>query len=353
MVRQAKNHQNKSSIRFGSLLDSSNSLGVSKEKDRTEDLLRSHVFTLSGQVEELKNKTDLLLHKPRQKSPFQWNLVFMSVFMSFLIFTAGFLYLSQRQIDLNQDIMKNVDNQQSLFDKQFQQTTQDMKKDISSLEKKYLESKEFALDKIHQLERNLTWQSDRVTQINTQISQHRERLAELGEGYASTKLQLDGLRNSPLQKSKVNELMTKLSRWEQSQSAPTSFNQLKSVHSSQKNQSLKNEDFSTVHKNDIVNDRDKTYAKAYAKIAWKESKQGNIQKSISAYEKSLSYDPSLAISYYNLACIYATRNNKQKALDWLKKGLPYFSNSLLEAAKKDKDLEILQEDPYFQLLLSS
>lgn len=69
------------------------------------------------------------------------------------------------------------------------------------------------------------------------------------------------------------------------------------------------------------------------------------------YLKTITLNPNLSTAYYNLACIYALQNNKEKALDWLQKSIKKGFKDL-EHMKKDPDLNSLHGDKRFKELFN-
>jgi tetratricopeptide (TPR) repeat protein len=53
--------------------------------------------------------------------------------------------------------------------------------------------------------------------------------------------------------------------------------------------------------------------------------------------------------WYNLACVYSLKNNKEKALEYLKKAIE-LNPKLKEEAKKDQNFKNLWDDEDFKKL---
>lgn len=91
---------------------------------------------------------------------------------------------------------------------------------------------------------------------------------------------------------------------------------------------------------------DPTRAQAWYLWAYSLHAGGEQDKAIPLYEKSAATPATRASSSYNLACIYAQKPSKTKALDWLEKALSAgFENRFL--LQTDPDLEALRKDKRF------
>ncbi len=359
-MNQAEKHQNESSIRFGSLLSSAQSKTLSKENEsHPYDNLNSHVLSLSHQVEDLMDKTSRLLNKPHEKQAFQWNVLFWVVALAITIGLFSFIYLNHQQKEFKNELSRKINLQQNNLDRQLKSQTQDTQANIALIEDRHRKHKDFTLDKIHAVERSLNHQSDRLNQLNTQLSQHQGRLTELNQRLVATELKIDTslkkMFSQPMETKQSQELASKLSNWEQSQKN-VQEQRVKSALDRYERRFVNNSGSSSRTIPEAVatpiSERNRTYANAYAKIAWKESQKGQTQKAILTYRKALTYNPSLGMAYYNLACLYAKKGHTEQATQWLKQGRPYFSEQLLETALLDKDLINLREDPYFRFLMS-
>jgi len=94
-------------------------------------------------------------------------------------------------------------------------------------------------------------------------------------------------------------------------------------------------------------------AKAYINHAYYESKKGRIdaEGKMDLYKKAHEANPNQPEASYNLACLYARKGQKEKAIKWLKISYPILTqpehSNLLENIKRDPDLNILREYPGF------
>ncbi len=70
--------------------------------------------------------------------------------------------------------------------------------------------------------------------------------------------------------------------------------------------------------------------------------EGNYLAGEKSLKEAIRLKPAYADSYYNLACLYALKGNEIKGLDYLKKAAS-LNRSVIEWAKKDKDLEKLRK----------
>lgn len=88
-------------------------------------------------------------------------------------------------------------------------------------------------------------------------------------------------------------------------------------------------------------------------------KDATSKEGEAAYLKVIEYEPEvsdnerkrvLPYTYYNLACIYALRGDKNKALEYLEKVVS-FGNAVYHSMQKDKEMDSLRDDPRFKELL--
>jgi len=94
-------------------------------------------------------------------------------------------------------------------------------------------------------------------------------------------------------------------------------------------------------------------AKAYINHAYYESRKGRIdaEEQMALYKKAHKASPNQPQASYNLACLYAKKGQKEEAIKWLEISYPILTepehSNLIEAIKRDPDLNILREYPGF------
>ena len=78
--------------------------------------------------------------------------------------------------------------------------------------------------------------------------------------------------------------------------------------------------------------------------------KGETDVALLMFQRAVEVDPNFATSYYNLSCILATKKEKDKALEYLKKAIsldPIYK----EKARKDKDFDSLRNEREFQQVI--
>ncbi len=78
--------------------------------------------------------------------------------------------------------------------------------------------------------------------------------------------------------------------------------------------------------------------------------KGDRPKALQMFQQAIEVDPNFATSYYNISCIYAIQQEKEKAIEYLRKGIA-LNQSYKEKAKKDKDFDPLKGGKEFEELL--
>ncbi len=74
--------------------------------------------------------------------------------------------------------------------------------------------------------------------------------------------------------------------------------------------------------------------------------EGNLDLALKTFSRAIEADPNFATSYYNVSCVHATRKEKEKALEYLKKAIsldPIYK----EKALHDKDFDSLRGEREF------
>jgi tetratricopeptide (TPR) repeat protein len=79
-------------------------------------------------------------------------------------------------------------------------------------------------------------------------------------------------------------------------------------------------------------------------------KLGRHDEALNAYEKIIEIKPDDADAWYNSACFYSIRDDKEKALSYLRRAID-IDITYKEKAKKDKDFEKLLLDESFKKLI--
>jgi len=78
--------------------------------------------------------------------------------------------------------------------------------------------------------------------------------------------------------------------------------------------------------------------------------KGDTDVALRMFQRAVEVDPNFATSYYNLSCILATKKEKDKALEYLKKAIsldPIYK----EKARMDKDFDSLRNEREFQQVI--
>lgn len=78
--------------------------------------------------------------------------------------------------------------------------------------------------------------------------------------------------------------------------------------------------------------------------------KGEVEKALDMFSRAINVDPNFATSYYNLSCIHATRKEKDKALEFLRKAIA-LDQRYKEKAKMDKDFDGLRNERAYAEML--
>lgn len=78
--------------------------------------------------------------------------------------------------------------------------------------------------------------------------------------------------------------------------------------------------------------------------------KGETDVALRLFQRAIEVDPNFATSYYNLSCILATKKEKDKALEYLKKATALDKN-YKEKAKRDEDFNNLRGEKEFEEML--
>jgi tetratricopeptide (TPR) repeat protein len=78
--------------------------------------------------------------------------------------------------------------------------------------------------------------------------------------------------------------------------------------------------------------------------------KGETEAALRVFERAIEVDPNFATSYYNLSCILATKKEKEKALEYLKKAI-FLDQKYKEKAGTDKDFNDLRGEKEFEQML--
>jgi len=71
--------------------------------------------------------------------------------------------------------------------------------------------------------------------------------------------------------------------------------------------------------------------------------RGKLDRALDMFNRAIEVDPNFATSYYNISCIHATRKEKDKALEYLRKAIS-LDISYKEKALNDKDFDPLRRE---------
>lgn len=75
--------------------------------------------------------------------------------------------------------------------------------------------------------------------------------------------------------------------------------------------------------------------------------KGEVDRALDMFNRAIKVDPNFAASYYNVSCIRATRKEKDKALEYLRKAIS-LDVIYKEKAWKDKDFDHLRGEKEFK-----
>jgi tetratricopeptide (TPR) repeat protein len=80
------------------------------------------------------------------------------------------------------------------------------------------------------------------------------------------------------------------------------------------------------------------------------SMKGESDIALHLFQRAIQVDPNFAFSYYNASCIHATKKEKDKALEYLKKATALDKN-FKEKAREDEDFNNLRGEKEFEEIL--
>jgi tetratricopeptide (TPR) repeat protein len=79
-------------------------------------------------------------------------------------------------------------------------------------------------------------------------------------------------------------------------------------------------------------------------------KMGQTDAALGAFRWAIRADPKFAESYYNLSCVLAAEQEKEKSLEYLRKAIK-LNPEYREKAKSDNDFNSVRGDKDFEALL--
>jgi tetratricopeptide (TPR) repeat protein len=77
---------------------------------------------------------------------------------------------------------------------------------------------------------------------------------------------------------------------------------------------------------------------------------GRPEEALKAYEKAIEINPDYHLTWYNLACFYSLKKDKDKALKYLQKAIENGYNDLSHI-KKDNDLDFIKNETEFKKII--
>ena len=80
------------------------------------------------------------------------------------------------------------------------------------------------------------------------------------------------------------------------------------------------------------------------------SSLGRHEEAIKAYEKAIEIKPDDNNTWYNLACLYSLKKQKDNALKSFRKAIEYGFNDLAHI-RKDKDLDFIRNEEEFKKII--
>jgi hypothetical protein len=78
--------------------------------------------------------------------------------------------------------------------------------------------------------------------------------------------------------------------------------------------------------------------------------KGETDVALRVFQRAIEVDPNFATSYYNVSCVYATKKERDKALEYLKKAIS-LDQKYKEKARADRDFRPLKGEEEFEELL--
>ena len=78
--------------------------------------------------------------------------------------------------------------------------------------------------------------------------------------------------------------------------------------------------------------------------------KGDLDRALTLFNRAIEIDPNFATSYYNASCVHATKQEKEKALEYLTKAIS-LDPKYRAKARVDKDLEPLRGDQEFEKII--
>jgi len=78
--------------------------------------------------------------------------------------------------------------------------------------------------------------------------------------------------------------------------------------------------------------------------------KGETDVALRVFQRAIEVDPNFATSYYNLSCVLATKKEKEKALEYLKKAIS-LDQKYKDKARTDKDFNNLRGEKEFEEML--
>ncbi len=82
-------------------------------------------------------------------------------------------------------------------------------------------------------------------------------------------------------------------------------------------------------------------------------KNKQYDKAIEAFEKAIDIDPKEGGIWYNIACAQSRKNNKNRALQCLKKAIGFNKEKYISLARNDEDFDNIRDSEDFRKLLDS
>jgi tetratricopeptide (TPR) repeat protein len=90
----------------------------------------------------------------------------------------------------------------------------------------------------------------------------------------------------------------------------------------------------------------------YIGIGWCYKRLGELDRAIEILRDASKIKEDYPIVYYNLSCYYSVKNEKEKAIRWLKKAIELDSR-FSKLCREEEDLDNLRDMPEFSRLLES
>ena len=95
---------------------------------------------------------------------------------------------------------------------------------------------------------------------------------------------------------------------------------------------------------------DPIYANAHFNLAFMYAMRNDYDRALPRFKEVLDHWPDKAETHYNIACMYSRSNKKEESIEWLQKAIDK-GYSILESMKSDSDLENIRDTNAYKELV--